>query len=112
MNVDHCTEIELDNGMLVHVTLQMWLDPGERGVRYYSDGSGHPGMPASLTYEGVIVEAIEGDGYKVDGIQKPDWFELLDDIIDDIIQTKPGLLDRLQEEAFDCWEDSYEDFGY
>ena len=40
------------------VRIEATVFAGEPEVRYYSDGSGHPGMPPSVRIDAVIVEAV------------------------------------------------------
>ncbi len=48
----HYVEASLDD---LPVMLQCEYDPGEHEVRYYKDGSGHPGSPAYAEVVGVWV---------------------------------------------------------
>lgn len=110
MKIEICTDIEIGN-MTIHATVFFDYYPGEPEVRYYPDGSGYPGSPAECEYTGVLVDAVTGDNYAIQGSEKTDWFQLLDWIVDDIIQeNKHGLRDRLEEDAIYEWEDAYEDF--
>jgi len=110
MKIEICTTIELEM-MSIEAAIFFDYQPGEPEVRYYADGSGYPGAPPTCEFIGICTEAVEGDGYKVDGISHPDWFELLDDIVCGMIESnKDGLRDRLEEDAVYEWEDAYEDF--
>lgn len=48
------TEIELDL-LTLDIALEYDFNPGEKMVRYYPDGSGYPGCPASAELVGATV---------------------------------------------------------
>lgn len=43
----------------LEVALEYEFDPGEKEVRYYRDGSGHPGSPPMVIALGVWIAGVE-----------------------------------------------------
>jgi hypothetical protein len=57
------TEIEEFGGMFVTIAIDYEFIPGEPMVRYYSDGSGHPGTPDEIHVTEVHVTSVSGETY-------------------------------------------------
>lgn len=55
----HTTTLFLD----LQIEIEYAYDPGEREVRYYRNGDGHPGSPPSVEITKIY---IEGDETKTD----------------------------------------------
>lgn len=103
MNIYFDTTIELE-AMTIEAQVVAWYEPGEPMVRYYPDGSGYPGSPPEMTIERIEAYRITGETYDYQRSDNPDWFDLLDDILNGMIDA---LQDRLIEEAFDNVSDYY-----
>lgn len=48
------------------VEIKYSVDPGEKMVRYYPDGSGYPGSPPSIELERVTVTSLSGETWDKD----------------------------------------------
>lgn len=56
--------------------------PAEPMVRYYKDGSGYPGCPASVEITSLTAFSVTGEFGKVLRNQKnEDWFQVLDSFL-------------------------------
>lgn len=100
MNVYVEWEIEL-GPTIVEFVATFWYRPGEPMVRYYPDGSGYPGSPPDCEYCSVEVHRIVGETYEYNREEKSDWFLLLDQLVDDMINTDETLLEILSEEVLE-----------
>ncbi len=99
------------SGVWVDAELDFDFEPGEPMVRYYPDGSGYPGSPASCTYIGCRVTAAGGADWELKRSQRPDYFEALDRIIHNYILTHK--LDDVETSALEshserCYEQEYD----
>lgn len=74
---------ELGRGCAVHLEADLELDltEGEPMVRYYPDGSGYPGSPPTCELSSVTVTEVWGDTYHYHRADRPEWFELLDRVM-------------------------------
>jgi hypothetical protein len=74
--------------------------PPEPMVRYYSDGSGYPGSPAEFEITDVEVTRAWGDTWNLERRDRPDWFKLLDKII----ESKISEVRYLENEDIDDYD--------
>jgi hypothetical protein len=79
---------ELGKSAAVDVEVEIELDVllGEPMVRYYPDGSGYPGHPTAVEIVACDVTEITGAGYSFRRSERPEYFELLDEVILRIVQ--------------------------
>jgi hypothetical protein len=78
--------------------------PGEPMVMYYSDGSGYPGSPPEFEIHSVEVTEAWGENWSFKRHERPDWFKLLDKIIEarllDDSDYEYECLERLSDESW------------
>ena len=43
----------------INLNIEYYYDPGERMVMYFSDGTGHPGEPASVEIQAVYAGEVD-----------------------------------------------------
>ena len=90
------------------------ITPGEKMVKYYPDGSGHPGCPTSVEFNSVKALSLKFNYFndKDDEIisreEKPDWFTLLDKIAEKIVMESKDSIELDILVVF-SEEDYYED---
>jgi len=73
---------ELGRGRSVQLEVDLEVEclPGEPMVKYYPDGSGYPGCDAEANLTGCRVTEVTGDTYRFERSERPEDFELLDEI--------------------------------
>lgn len=93
---------EAGKGQQVYVEFELHgeLDPGEPMVRYYPDGSGYPGSLPYVEYHSCFVTRIIGENYDYKRRDRPDYFELLDKIVDRIVMADLDHYERWMLEDF------------
>lgn len=68
----------------VDIDVKVSITPGEPAVMYYSDMSGHPGTADEVEFVSLEVTAFGRRG-SLDCVlryESPEWFELLDKIVE------------------------------
>lgn len=120
LEVEELEDAELLGDLMyfVKITVGMNYTEGEPMVRYYKDGSGHPGSPDQIEWE--ILSIDEADAFDKQGDEvtieltdelkdnlKQALYKNLDDemMMEHYLDTRPDPNDY-EEEAYDRWKDS------
>ena len=84
----------------LEVNVEFDLNAAEPMVRYYPDGSGYPGCPASCEINEVFVTKYWSNNTEIFRNEKPEWFEILDKIAAAYIEKHHfGILDELLDQV-------------
>ena len=93
---------ELGGRLFATVLIDYNAHPSEAMVRYYPDGSGYPGSPASIEDVIVTVTSLSGANWDKTREELGDWASIADEIAQAHIEAEldRGLADDLFENAY------------
>ena len=81
--IEHTVDLFEEFGCEVEVELTFDVCPGEPMVRYYKDGSGYPGSPATAELREVKVVSVLGEVGETYRKDAPELFAWLDKTMSD-----------------------------
>jgi hypothetical protein len=83
---------------LIEFVVEYWFTPGEKMVRYFRDGSGHPGSPPEIEWKATATKA-EGENGEI--LMSPELKEIVGDWFARNFQNNEIILERIGEHAND-----------
>lgn len=97
-------ELGKNLGIALEVEIDFDVTPAEPQVRYFADGSGDPGCPASFEITNVRVLQYSNDSIVVKRSERPDWFAFLDDVAFNYCLDNERIEERIKDANIDMDE--------